>query len=139
MSSSLSPSILMYPESALSIPPRIFNRVDFPEPEGPSNTQNSPFATEKFIPRKTSCLVSPLPNPFFKSTISKNFFSSIAIISSFLQTRMHFCPWLVAPNFKVSIAYLFLFTTKKTSIDIFYQQTPSYHAILLFARIFFTF
>ena len=33
----------MLPSSALSMPPIIFRSVDLPEPDGPSNTQNSPF------------------------------------------------------------------------------------------------
>ena len=65
----------VYPSSGWSIPPMILSRVDFPEPDGPSNTQNSPFDTEKEKPFSTSCLVSPSPNPFFKLTISKNFLS----------------------------------------------------------------
>ena len=51
----------IHPESALSIPPMMFSRVDLPEPEGPSRTQISPRATENVIPRRTSCRVSPLP------------------------------------------------------------------------------
>jgi len=33
--------MVILPESAPSIPPIIFNNVDFPEPEGPRRTQNS--------------------------------------------------------------------------------------------------
>ena len=70
----------IYPESALSIPPRMLSSVDFPEPEDPKSTQNSPFATEKFMPRSTSCRVSPLPNPFLIYNLQKLSFFFIHMI-----------------------------------------------------------
>ena len=42
-------------------PPIIFNSVDLPEPDGPSNTHISPFSTSISIPFKTSTLLSPSP------------------------------------------------------------------------------
>ena len=47
-------SIVICPLSARSMPPIIFSKVDFPDPEGPRRTQNSPFSIERSMPFKTS-------------------------------------------------------------------------------------
>ena len=79
---SLSPAIRISPLSALSMPPSIFRRVDFPEPDGPRSTQNSPFATVKSMPFNTSCLVSPVPKLLVNPLTFKNFLSALLINSS---------------------------------------------------------
>jgi hypothetical protein len=43
----LIPSINTLPEVGLSKAPSIFNKVDFPLPEGPTTDTNSPLLTEK--------------------------------------------------------------------------------------------
>lgn len=41
------------PLSALSMPPIIFNKVDFPDPEGPKIVTIFPFSISKFISLST--------------------------------------------------------------------------------------
>ena len=62
---------LILPESASNRPPIIFSNVLFPHPLGPIKLTNSPFSTWRLIPFKTSSLLLPEPNPFFRlSTLS---------------------------------------------------------------------
>ena len=71
----------MLPSSALSIPPIIFKSVDLPEPDGPRRTQNSPFAISRSRPRSTSTLLSPEPNDFLISLISKEILKLIETVN----------------------------------------------------------
>src|ERR1700683_2427689 len=54
------PSINIRPEDCMTSPARIFSKVDFPQPEGPSRTTNSPSSIFRFSLSKT---VKP-PNDF---------------------------------------------------------------------------
>ena len=47
-------SIIISPLSEFSRPAIVFNKVDFPHPDGPSKTKKSPSFISKFIPFKTS-------------------------------------------------------------------------------------
>ena len=44
----------MSPLSEFSRPAIVFNKVDFPQPEGPSKTKKSPSSISKLMPFKTS-------------------------------------------------------------------------------------
>ena len=57
---------LIFPESASSKPPIMFNKVLLPQPLGPIKLTNSPFSTLRFIPFKTSSLLLPEPKPFLR-------------------------------------------------------------------------
>ena len=54
------PSIRMSPEVASSRPAMIRRSVDFPQPEGPTKTQNSPSATSRSTPLITSVVPKDL-------------------------------------------------------------------------------
>ena len=72
ISSRRSPSIVILPSSAPSIPPMIFSNVDLPDPDGPSKTQNSPFSIFRSSPFNTFTRLSPVPNDFLIPLISRN-------------------------------------------------------------------
>ena len=55
-----SPSTNICPLVALSIPPNKFSKVDFPAPDGPKITTNSPLGIEKSIPSKALYFLSPI-------------------------------------------------------------------------------
>ena len=54
-----SPLTTIFPSFTSSSPPLTCNKVDFPEPEGPNTTTNSPFFTSKLISFKAEVSISP--------------------------------------------------------------------------------
>ena len=56
----LSPSISTLPELASSRPAMMRSSVDFPQPDGPTKTTNSPSVTSRSMPFSTSTLPKDL-------------------------------------------------------------------------------
>jgi hypothetical protein len=55
----VTPSTAIVPEVGRSSPPIRFRRVDFPDPDGPIRARNSPWATVRASPSRTSIFSPP--------------------------------------------------------------------------------
>src|SRR6266480_5083 len=80
--------ISIEPALARSSPAMMFNSVDFPHPDGPSRTVNSPLSIERSIPLRTSTDPNRLCRPRTRSAAMPSpYFSAPAV-----SPRMKYCP-----------------------------------------------